>query len=87
MLSYIVYIILCEKDKLYTGFTKDMEKRWLKHTSGKGAKFTRMYKPVKILHTETFTNITDAMRREREIKKMSRIMKVNLCGASGEIKV
>lgn len=45
---YIVYILRCEGNKLYTGYTNDLEARFEKHKAGQGAKFTRSFKPLEI---------------------------------------
>ena len=65
---WFVYIILCDNNSLYTGITKDIERRFKAHTKGKGAKYTRMHKPVCVVHTEEYKNHSLAIKREIEIK-------------------
>lgn len=77
-----VYIIKCSDGTLYTGWTKDVEKRIAAHNSGAGAKYTRGRAPVALLHLEEFACREDALRREAQIKKMTRKEKhalVNIC--------
>jgi len=62
----------------YTGYTKNIEARTKLHASGKGARYTRMHKPQKVAHVELFGSRTKAMKREREIKKMTHQQKLNL---------
>ncbi|MGL4677053.1 MAG: GIY-YIG nuclease family protein [Brevinema sp.] len=65
---WFVYIILCENNSLYTGIAKDPEKRFRTHLAGKGAKYTKIYKPICLVHCEEYTNHTLAAKRERQIK-------------------
>ena len=50
--KFYVYILLTENNKLYCGYTDDVEKRYELHVSGKGAKFTRANKPLKLVYTK-----------------------------------
>ena len=79
--SYFVYIALCSDDTLYTGYTDDIKSRENTHNGlnkSQGAKYTRSRRPIKIVHTEKFDNKSDAMKREIEIKKLSRKQKLSL---------
>lgn len=73
-----VYILRCSDNTLYTGWTNNLDKRLKAHNSGKGAKYTRARIPVEIVYFEEFDNKKDAMKREFEIKKLSRKEKLNL---------
>ncbi|MDO5039996.1 GIY-YIG nuclease family protein [Clostridium sp.] len=73
-----VYIIMCGDNSLYTGWTKNLEKRFMMHCEGKGAKYTRGRGPLKLVYFEEFKNKKDAMRREYQIKKMKREQKLIL---------
>lgn len=73
-----VYIIMCGDNSLYTGWTNNLEKRFMMHCEGKGAKYTRGRGPLKLVYFEEFKNKKDAMRREYEIKKMKRDQKLIL---------
>ncbi len=75
-----VYIVQCRDDKLYTGITNDLERRVEEHNSGQGANFTRPRKPVKLVYHETRPNRSEALKREAEIKKLSRYEKLELLG-------
>jgi putative endonuclease len=65
---WFVYIIKCADGSLYTGFTNDLEGRFEKHKTGKGAKYTRSHIPEKIVFSEKYDNKIMAQKREREIK-------------------
>lgn len=73
-----VYILECADGTLYTGWTTCPEKRVQAHNSGKGAKYTRSRRPVKLIYTEEYDSKSDALRREYEIKQLSRAQKLLL---------
>jgi putative endonuclease len=76
--KYYVYIILTVTDKLYCGYTDDVDKRYKLHCSGKGAKFTRANKPLKLVYTKEFDTKSDALKEECRIKKLKREDKLKL---------
>lgn len=78
MNSWIVYIVRCKDGTLYTGITKDLEKRIEAHDSGKGAKYTRGRGPVKLVWSQIAKSEGKAKQREAEIKKLSREEKQKL---------
>jgi len=63
---------------LYTGTAKDLEVRIHQHNAGKGAKYTRGRRPVKLVYSEVLESQGEALRRESEIKKWSRGRKMRL---------
>ena len=75
---FYVYILRCADDSLYCGYTNVVEKRFEKHKSGKGAKYTRSHLPLEIVYVEEFENKSDALKREHEIKSMTRAQKEKL---------
>ncbi|HEY8190555.1 MAG TPA: GIY-YIG nuclease family protein [Micavibrio sp.] len=77
-MSWIVYILRCGDESLYTGITNDMERRLGQHTDGTGAKYTRGRGPCELLHTETFDDKGTALKREAQIKALSRMDKLKL---------
>ena len=70
-MPYYVYILRCKDGSYYTGHAKDVEKRFEMHKKGRGAKYTRVHEPEKLVYTEEFESRGDAMRRERRIKTLS----------------
>ena len=72
------YIVECSDGTLYTGWTTDLERRMKAHNSGKGAKYTRCRLPVVLQYYESFETKQEAMRREYEIKQLSRKEKEKL---------
>lgn len=77
-MPYYVYVILCEDGSFYTGYTKNVDSRMRLHVSGKGARYTRMHKPKKLVYTEKFQSRSDAMRRERRLKRLGHQEKCRL---------
>lgn len=77
--KHFVYILLTENDTLYCGYTDDVEKRYQAHLEGKGAKYTRANKPVKIVYTKEFSSKSEALKEEYRIKhKLTREEKLAL---------
>jgi len=68
---WIVYMLECSDNSIYTGITNNIEKRIKIHESGKGAKYLRGRLPIKLLHKEVFLSRSDASKREILIKKMN----------------
>ena len=74
---YYVYIVKCKDGTLYTGYTNNIKRRLKEHNDGK-SKYCRGRRPVKLKHLETFKTQISAMRRELEIKKLSRREKLKI---------
>lgn len=75
-----IYILLCSDNSLYTGATNNLDKRFLDHSNGKGAAYTRSHKPLKLLYSEQFETKSEALKREIEIKSWSRVKKIAAFG-------
>lgn len=78
--SWKLYILRCRDGSLYTGITTDVEKRLAAHNAGKGAKYTRSRKPVDIVYQEQCDGHSQALRRELEIKALTKEEKLKLIG-------
>ena len=72
------YILECNDGTYYTGWTVDVNRRIKKHQSGNGAKYTRQRRPVRLVYVEEQPSRPDAMRRERQLKRLKRERKVVL---------
>jgi putative endonuclease len=77
-MAWHVYIIRCKGNLLYTGITKDLERRVKEHNSGKGCKFTRYRTPVELMYSESAQNRPQALIREAQIKQLRRPEKLRL---------
>ena len=77
---YYLYIMCCSDESLYTGITTDLERRlWEHNHSEKGAKYTRVRRPVCLVYSESYPDRSAASKREYQIKKkMSRKDKLAL---------
>jgi hypoxanthine-DNA glycosylase len=73
-----VYILECSDGTLYSGWTNDLEARIATHNAGKGAKYTRSRLPVKLVHSEPARTKSEALKREQELKRMTRAQKLDL---------
>jgi len=80
MKSWYVYIIRASDDSLYTGVATDVERRFAEHSTDRGAKFFSGRKPEKIEYCQEFPDQGSALKREAEIKKLSRTEKLALIG-------
>lgn len=78
------YILKCSDNTLYTGWTTDIKRRVKQHNMEKGAKYTKGRCPVVLVHLEEYDDKIEAMKREYEIKQMSRKEKILLINNSGE---
>jgi len=75
-----VYLLRCNDGTIYTGWTYDVTQRVRAHQNGRGARYTRIHRPVELIYHERLSSRRAAMRREIEIKKMSRKRKLALVG-------
>lgn len=73
-----VYIVQCVDQSLYTGVAKDVPTRVEQHNAGRGAKYTRGRRPVKLVYIESVDDRSAALRREMAIKRMERAAKRKL---------
>ena len=81
-MDWKVYIVKCSDKTFYTGITNDIKLRLKTHNSGKGAKYTKNRLPVILVYLETVDDKSTALRREMEIKKLSRSQKINLINST-----
>lgn len=83
-MNYFVYLLRCRDNSLYCGITTDLDRRVEEHNSGtKSAKYTRSRRPLHLVYFETVASHKKALKREFEIKKLSKEKKENLIQATG----
>ena len=80
----ITYILQCSDNTLYTGWTNNLKKRLQAHNRGQASKYTRSRRPVTLVYAEPHATKQEAMRREAEIKQLSRKQKEALIKSSQE---
>lgn len=73
---WVVYILRCKDNSLYTGITTDIKKRLSAHNKGVASKYTRARLPVKLITMSGFMNRKEAMRLEIRIKRMPKAKKI-----------
>jgi putative endonuclease len=78
-MQYFVYIVQCSDGTLYTGFSTDVQKRVYRHNAGKGAKYTRSRRPVKLGFVQWCGDASEAKSLEHSIKKKTRKQKLAMC--------
>jgi len=76
--SYFVYILLCADGSYYTGYSNNPANRFIAHSKGRGARYTRMHKPNGIAYLQGLKTRSEAMKRERQIKTYTHEQKRNL---------
>ena len=77
--KFFVYIVECADGSYYTGYTTDIQRRLNEHNySTRSAKYTRSRRPVKLIYSEEYTTLSEALKREHAIKKLSRKRKKDL---------
>ena len=77
-MPFFCYILECDDGTLYTGWTTDPARRERQHNAGRGARYTRTRRPVKMIYVEEQPDRTSAMKRELAIKRMGRERKLKL---------
>lgn len=76
------YLVRCADGTLYCGSTKDLGRRMRQHNAGKGSIYVRTHGGGKIVYTEKFATVGAALRREAQIKKLTRQEKQKLIRGS-----
>lgn len=72
---HFVYMVRCADGTLYTGYTCDPEKRAGTHNTGRGAKYTATRRPVTLVYSEECASRSAALKREHEVKRLTRAEK------------
>ncbi len=75
---HFVYIVRCADGTLYTGCARDPHARVNRHNAGRGARYTSGRRPVRLIYSESFESVGEALRRERAVKRQSRAQKEDL---------
>lgn len=77
-MPHYFYLAQCSDDSLYSGTCLNVREREAKHNDGTGAKYTRSRRPVQIVYHEEFETLSEARKREAEVKKWSKQQKEDL---------
>lgn len=76
--AFFCYIVECADGSYYTGWSLDPARREKQHNCGRGAKYTRLHRPVHLVYVEEQLDLSAAMKRERAIKALNHAQKQNL---------
>ena len=79
---WFVYIVKCKDQTLYTGISRDVEKRVKEHSNTKRCRYTRSRQPVKLVYKQRCSNHSVAMKREKQIKRLDKKKKLELVKAN-----
>ena len=82
-MPYFCYILECADGTFYTGWTTDPPRREKQHNAGRGARYTRARRPVKLVYVEEVLDHASALRRELQIKGYSKEQKRKLIESQG----
>ena len=72
---HFVYIVRCADGSFYTGYALDPRARMRIHNAGRGARYTSGRRPVRLVYSESFETLSEALKREYELKQWSRARK------------
>ena len=73
--GWSVYLLRCADGTLYAGSTNDVDARVRAHNDGRGARYTSGRRPVSVVYAEACGTMSDALRRERALKRLTRAQK------------
>jgi len=76
--DWFFYMLRCKDDSIYSGIALDVAERLKKHNNGTGARYTAVHRPAVLIYWERFNSISEAMRRETQVKKLPRNKKEQL---------
>lgn len=77
---WFLYVLECADGSFYTGISNNLQERIKEHNSGRGSKYARSRLPVKLIYSETYTTKSRALKREIEVKSLTRTQKEELVG-------
>ena len=75
--EHYFYVVSCKDDSLYAGYTNNLKRRIKLHNEGKGAKYTRARRPVRLVYSKGFPTKSEAMKAEYTFKQWDRKKKLN----------
>jgi putative endonuclease len=81
-MAFYCYMVRCTNDAFYTGWTTDPLRRVAEHNAGRGARYTRMHRPVRLVYVEEVEDHSAALKREAEIKGFTHARKALLADSA-----
>lgn len=77
-MPYFIYIIECANGQFYTGWSTDPLRRLKQHNKGKGARYTRMNGPCRLVYAEEMSDLSTTLKREIRVKRLGHPQKARL---------
>ena len=77
-MAHTAYLLACAGMNFYAGYTPDITRRVFLHETGRGARYTRAHRPVRLVYTEEYATKSEAMRREAALKRLTHAQKAAL---------
>jgi putative endonuclease len=77
-MDWFVYYLVCADGSIYTGMTNDLDQRLRAHQEGRGARYTRARRPVRLARFERYSTRSQAASREARVKRLPRVRKLDL---------
>ena len=74
--AWHLYLLECVDGSLYTGISTDVERRFREHLAGRGARYTRSHKPLRLLESMSFGSRSEALRAEAALKRLPKDQKL-----------
>ncbi len=81
--SHYTYMLLCNNGSIYTGYTRNLQRRLEEHNSGKGAKYTKAHRPVTLLYAKEMATRSEGLQLEARLKKQTRQDKISFLQSKG----
>jgi putative endonuclease len=72
-----LYLVECSDGSLYAGIATDVERRFAEHAAGKGARYTRSHKPVRVVASRAIGSRSDALKAEMALKRLPKERKIH----------
>jgi putative endonuclease len=76
--EWFFYMLRCKDDSIYSGIALDVAERLKKHNNGTGARYTAVHRPAVLIYWQRLNSVSEAMRRETQVKKLPRAKKEQL---------
>jgi len=76
--EWFFYMLRCKDDSIYSGIALDVAERLKKHNNGTGARYTAVHRPAVLIYWQRLNSVSEAMRRETQVKKLPRTKKEQL---------
>jgi len=80
---WVVYLLECAGERLYAGITNDLAARFAAHRSGRGARFTKAFAPLRVVAASALPSRSDALKAEHALKRRPRAAKLAFLAACG----